>query len=211
MRAHPSTRPAAGGRTLSRQPLFRTDPQKGHELLLPYAGRLVPAVVMTGVGGYYRSGFSAYDALCRTPDGRYFLVREVEQDRVPMYPGERPAFRLPRGHHWLRVKRVSLCAAMLHALGDCDDPLRQDLWDAMAAVSTRATAAAAALVPVTVRLRADQLAMLREVAVYDRRPGVEAAILHELESHIACSYEILGLDSEEQARARWHGQEASAR
>ena len=100
---------------------------------------------------------------------------------------------------------------MLHALGDCDDPLRQDLRDALVVVSTSVIAAAAALVPVTVSLRADQLAMLREVAVYDRRPGVEAAILQELESYLACSYEILGLDSEEQARARWHKQEASAR
>ena len=141
MRAHPSTKSDAGGRTLSRRPFFRTDPRHDQSLLLPYQGVLVPTVVVDSIGGYYRPGLSAYDVLCRAEDGRYYLAREVSRDRAFTGNGRRPAFALPPGRHWLRVKRLSLRAALLHVTGGCGYPLRQDLWTALAATSTKEASA----------------------------------------------------------------------
>ena len=125
-------------RSLTKCSSLDPEPRVGHNSSLPYCGALISAVVMDAISGYYRRGISGTDALCRKAGGEYFLVREVYRDdlessyvRPPALRFRSPAFRLPIGRYWLRVKRLSLRAALCYASRDCDDTLHADFLSAV--------------------------------------------------------------------------------
>lgn len=123
--------------TLCPDRFFNGDPESGEEYPLPYGGRLVDAVVVTGIGGYYKPGYGFGEALCRSADGSYFLVREVarswkwREDRG-IYGWDHRQFTLPADHFWLRVKKLTFRAALLYVTNGMSREFREDVFALLA-------------------------------------------------------------------------------
>lgn len=118
--------PAPEWRHLSPDRLFRRDPEAGQRVVVSYNGHRVAVTVMDATAGWYKPGFSFADALCRAEDGRYFLVREVGNDRLND-PAGPPRFCLPADQYWLRVRRLSFACAARWLLRGCDKAARSEI------------------------------------------------------------------------------------
>ena len=117
---------------VSRKRFFHGDPEAGEEYGLPYRGQRIKAVIVDGVGGYYKPGYHFGDALCRSAAGEYFLVREVSRDRIEPHYWQKRRFDLAAGRFWLRVKKLSFRCALQYATSNMDESFLGDIDQAMA-------------------------------------------------------------------------------
>lgn len=181
-------------RSLNTERFFDGDPQLGESYGLPYGKRVIGGEVVHHIGGFYREGIDMIEAVLRTKAGHYFLAREVYAESANYMEGytpPAPAFAMPQGTYWLRIKRLTLKAALLMST-KC--VVGSDLMsDALEAMKPQATTDEGENVTVPLTLPMGLYRQILAMGAYDGDANIGETIVDDMEGDVTAWLESGGL------------------